>query len=225
MSKLDPQRFDEEYKDLIRFYFRIKELIAAAEREDGEQRISVSAIAELRSAFDHVMRAHNVLFGLISEDEIRQSTSLTPIDYCKKNFDKAYGHLYRAGYDAYDCISISLIDDIEKVMSGVSKEAFHTVINNATISVVTPFKKAKELFTTAKVNKDVESREQEEKQFLLYEEANEKLCDIRDFLNEHASDLFDYNSELKAKSKKGIFVTILISLLSVLLGVLLGFFL
>ena len=34
----------ERYKELIKFYFEVKELITAAERDDVEQRLSIYAI-------------------------------------------------------------------------------------------------------------------------------------------------------------------------------------
>jgi hypothetical protein len=181
------------YKNFIKFYFEIKELIAAAEREDGEQRISISAIAELRSALDHIMRAHNVEHELISEDEISKSSGLTPKVYCKKNYEKAYAHLYRAGYDAYDCIAIGIIDEIDKLLDSVSKHALYTVIPGATDTIINPYREAKKLFTSAKIKKDVESHNQERKQFEQYESANGQLCDILDMLNGHARTLIEFD--------------------------------
>jgi hypothetical protein len=99
------------YKDLIKFYFEVKELIATAEREEEQQRISISAISELRSAFDHVARAHSVLCNVVPQEVIQKTTNFNADDYCRKNYSKAYAHLYRAGYDAYDCIAISLVDE------------------------------------------------------------------------------------------------------------------
>ncbi len=203
------QYYEETYKDIIKFYTEVKELVAAAEREDIQQRLSISAIAELRSALDHIMRSHSVEYGITSDDEIKNTTGLDPQEYCRKNYDKAYGHLYRAGYDAYDCISISMIDRIEYIFSSVSREALHTIIPGVTTSTINPYLGAKELFTSAKVRKDVESREQEQKQFETYEKAIKQLYNVRKTLNDHEENMISYDKEKKwSVIKQRIFVVI-----------------
>ena len=208
----------EDYKNLIKFYFDIKELITAAEREDGEQRLSISAITEVRSAFDHIMRAHNVEYQLISEEEIKETTGLNSGDYCRKNYEKAYAHLYRAGYDAYDCIAISMIDRINYLLKTVSRQALHAVIPNVTSSIIKPYKEAKDLFTKAKVQKDVESHDQEKKQFEEYEQANKQLFDIKSILEDHETQLIDYDKELNQKTWLQRLFVVAVAIVAFILG-------
>jgi hypothetical protein len=201
-KNVNQNRNEIDYNSFIKFYFEVKELIAAAEREDLAQRLSVSAISELRSALDHLMRTHSVERGLKSEEEIKADSGLSAAIYCTKNYEKAYGHLYRAGYDAYDCIAISMIDRIDRIINSVSRQAIYNVIPNAADSIIGPYRKARSLFTEAKVQKDVESHEQERKQFLIYEQANKELCDIKDRLINYEPQMIDYDEEEKKKAKK-----------------------
>lgn len=224
MTDLEIQDLNEDYKKFIEFYFEIKSLVAAAEREDIQQRISISSVAELRAAFDHIMRVHNVMYGVVSEEIILEDTGLSVKIYCKKNIDKAYAHLYRAGYDAYDCISISFITEISAIMNKVSRTTLHTVIDNASTIILKPYNMAKELFTSAKVKKDVESRDQEEKQFKIYEQANGTLCDIRDLLYDHADDLYKHEQEIKNNFIKKITIQIIIFFLGCVFTILFSYF-
>ena len=115
-----------EYKNLIDFYFnRVKAIVATAEREDTERRMVITSVIEIRSAFDHLMRVEAFFKGIKSEEEIVKESQLSIHKYCEKNLSKAYGHLYRAAYDAYDLFKFldSLLDFfliLKKVDFGIS---------------------------------------------------------------------------------------------------------
>lgn len=213
---------DDDYKQLIAFYFRIKKLVAAAEREDLEQRISISAINELRSAFDHVMRTQGLIYGIVEQANIRQESGLEPSEYCKMNLDKAYGHLYRAGYDAYDTISIRLIDEIENMLKRISRRTLHSVMKDATSRIAKPYLEAKSLFVEAKIRKDVESRDQEERQFRIYEDANLALCSIRDLILEDMDELVRYQNEARATKIWDMIIALIIAFIVGVLVTILG---
>jgi len=218
LTEINHQDVEVAYKNLIAFYFEVKELIAAAEREDGKQRISISAIAELRSTLDHIMRAQSVEYGLVSEEEIRANSGLDGKTYRRKNYDKAYAHLYRSGYDAYDCISISLMDRIKNILNGISRQALYSVLPEAARSVATPYNEAKNLFTFAKVTKDVESHDQEKKQYQMYEQANKQLCDILDLLTKNESHMIEYDKELKKNTFKQRLFVVMVSSITFIVG-------
>lgn len=213
---------NDDYQALLELYAHVKKLIATAEKADREQRISISAIAELRSALDHIMRAHSVSHGLVPENTIRQSTGMDAPAYCRKNIDKAIGHLYRAGYDAYDCISIKLIEEIEDMLSGVSQTTLYQVVPDAATKIVRPYDKCKVMFVSAKTQKDVESREQERKAFDIYEEAASQLTDIRELLVDSLKSITDYEKEIRGKSKVGLVVNVAIGVGCAFIGWLLG---
>ncbi|MBN1574255.1 MAG: hypothetical protein JW984_13740 [Deltaproteobacteria bacterium] len=113
--------FESDYKFIVQFFREeIKGLVIAAEKFDIKQNLSITAISELRSAFDHLMRADSAKYGIYSEEEIFEESGLGIVEYYKTNLDKALAHLFRAGYDAYDIIAIGLIDQIDSMLNEIS---------------------------------------------------------------------------------------------------------
>ena len=97
--------------ELSEIYKSVKHIFLLVEYYNGEKGIVVSSINELRSAFDHVMRAmtkenHE---GVIDE-----------VDSAKK-------HLYRAAYDACEVIILDRLDYIESLKEKVSFKTINTV--------------------------------------------------------------------------------------------------
>ena len=169
------------------------------------------------------MRAHNVEYMVIPNGEIKETTGLDDSVYCQKNYDKAWGHLYRAGYDAYDCIAIGLIDKIEKVSNSASHQALHAVIPDAASVVANPYKAAKHLFTSAKVQKDVESRDQEKKQFEIYEQATKQLYDIQTLLDNHEAQMIAFDNEAQGNIKKQRRFVIIVATISGVVSLIIGY--
>jgi hypothetical protein len=193
------EKLSSQYKNLIDFYFlKVKPIVTGAERMDPEQRMVITAAIEIRSAFDHIMRVDGFIEGSVSESTVAES-QLTVFEYCKKNLDKAHGHLYRAAYDAYDIIAFSLTETIEKALPKISQEALYTVISDAANKIINPFYKALEIVTQAKVKKDVDGRDAEEVEFKMYEQAATDLLTIRDIIDNNMHALILYDKELKKK--------------------------
>lgn len=184
-----------EYQKLIEFYHKkVKEVVLASERLDPEQRISIPAVIEIRSAFDHVARVHAVMYDCDVNNSLTES-GLSSYEYCSKNLDKAHGHLYRAAYDAYDVIAISLQQEIEKLINSISRETLFAVIPDAVIKIYNPYIEASKLVTQEKIYKDVTSRAEEEKQFIQYEEAANQLFDVKETILKFMPALIEYENE------------------------------
>jgi hypothetical protein len=101
----------QQFKQLIVFYGRVKELVIASERYDPDAELSITAFGELRNALDHVMKAESADYGFTPADELNKH-SLN--EYYNIHVGKARAHLYRAAYDAYDVISIQVLDDVNQ---------------------------------------------------------------------------------------------------------------
>jgi len=215
MDRRDRETLDASYRELVGFYFQVKELVAASETEDSEQRLSLSAISELRAAIDHVMRAHNVLYGLVQENDIATQTGLPAVEYCGKNYDKARGHLYRAGYDAYDIIIISLVQEIRRMLRCLSLSALYAVIPDAAESVMAPLEEGRSLAVQAKMKKDIESTSQERQQFLACEQAAKRLYDVKHLLDQKGKALIDFE---KAHRKERLKERVINLLLGAIVG-------
>lgn len=91
--------YTKDLDKLSSLYSEIKQIVLLAENVTAEKAVVLSAINELRNAFDHIMRCH-----------------LDECDYTE-HVRKAKGHLYRAGYDAYEIIAIDISEWIKKLLS------------------------------------------------------------------------------------------------------------
>jgi hypothetical protein len=166
----------------VHLYFRVKALVVAAERSDKEHKISISCVAELRSAYDHLMRIEKAL--LISPDEClnpnsSKNTEEQVREYCATNFSKIRGHLYRAGYDAYDAISISLLAEVRQMIESLPADLLLVADREAAKKVFAVLKEAEEALNDAKCRKDIESEQDQLKYFELYEGPCNQLEDLR----------------------------------------------
>lgn len=98
--KLENIQFsDEELKSLKEstlLYHKVKELIIYAEERDPNKKTFLQPTLELKYAFDHLMRVYAYKFGFKSADA----------EYVDINLHKIFGHVYRAGYDSLDYLSI-----------------------------------------------------------------------------------------------------------------------
>ncbi len=214
----EKQKLDQEYKSLIELYFDVKRLIVIAEKEDGEQRLSSSAIAELRSAFDHIMRAHQIIYGVIDSSDVQSNTGYDEYKYCKENLSKAKGHVYRAGYDAYDVISIFSLDNIKGILQNHSIDIVIACIQDAPKSIFHKLDEAKKLCTEAKTCKDVVSASQEKLQYETYERAVKELKKIEILLLESIPLFEKFKKEKDKYFWKEIIFAIVIAFSFFLLG-------
>lgn len=82
--------------DLKELYSQVKECILLAENFDPHHSVYLSPLNELRNVLDHVMRSFN---------------NPSKID---EEYHEAKEHLYRAGYDAFEVLSINIGDNIVK---------------------------------------------------------------------------------------------------------------
>ena len=83
--------FYKKFELLLEEYTKAKEAIILAEKFDPNEEIYVAPLNELRSAFDHIMRARS-----------------NPAEL-DKQFDEALTHVRRAGYDAFELFSSNII--------------------------------------------------------------------------------------------------------------------
>ncbi|MEM2970820.1 MAG: hypothetical protein QW270_00135 [Candidatus Bathyarchaeia archaeon] len=96
--------FEDNYKKklerLLKLYYNVKSLIIYTEEISRETYPQI--LLEQRDTLDHIMRALNRLMEAKLSDE--------DAEYILTNLDKAYAHLYRAGYDALDWAGVTLRD-------------------------------------------------------------------------------------------------------------------
>jgi len=108
---------DEEsakLREMVTLYDPTKAVILFAEEISPRNITLPQIMKELRDALDHLMRV--VADKVVPE---RRDDS----GYGGKNLDKAFGHLYRAAYDALDWVSIILRARIDTQLSKYSTSA------------------------------------------------------------------------------------------------------
>ncbi len=106
---------------ITELYQRTKLLIIKAEEFDRESKTKIGAFDELRHAFDHLMRIFSLKFKL--RDDIEN-----PKEYSSENLGKAFGHVYRAGYDALDWLNISYFKKIDNLLKKFHREDIRDAI-------------------------------------------------------------------------------------------------
>lgn len=104
-----------EYFIKIAKYYKIaKELIIYGEQIDPYSSTLAQTLSERTSALDHIMRVILVKIGM--RDEIGEDLE----EYSKRNLEKAYGHIYRAAYDALDWVALTIQERIAKDIENIS---------------------------------------------------------------------------------------------------------
>jgi hypothetical protein len=113
------EQLREGLRRLVILYSRTKRFILQAEETDRESRANIAIFKEQRDALDHIMRALNRAFN----DPPDHSNA----EYVEAQFDKAWGHLFRAAYDSLDGVDVSFKLRLEEAMRGVSNDAISAV--------------------------------------------------------------------------------------------------
>ncbi len=110
MSIFSNPEIDKRFREIAELYLVVKETILYFEEINQEQKTDIQVINELRNAFDHLMR---VIAALFNVKKINNDSD----DYILKNLDKAYGHVYRAGYDTIDFLCLTIKKEISDSLS------------------------------------------------------------------------------------------------------------
>jgi hypothetical protein len=202
----------EELQKLCELYFVVKEFVIYFEENNPEQDTDIQLINELRNAFDHLMRSFAVWL------EIKKEKS--PYEYILTNIDKAFGHVYRAGYDTLDLLVLIFKEIIYKDINEYSSEAINKVIPEYYTKIRPLVYDLNEKITKYRKEKDVSS----ENYIQLFEYIKEvkKLVNYHKELSPKLPALDEYeaklNSEKDKENKKSWFKDIILVILSALAG-------
>lgn len=152
--------------ELSEIYKSVKHIFLLVEYYNEKKGIVVSSVNELRSAFDHVMRA-------MTKDD--QKGLIDEVESAKK-------HLYRAAYDACEVIILDRLDYIESLKSMVSFKTLSKIYPEYATEVL-PFaaKLKKEVVEVRKIS-DLKERVNE------YEDKISKLISYSELLEQKIPD-------------------------------------
>ena len=213
------QALEDQYKVLVDFHPTVKGLVARCELTDPGQRAPIAAVAELRSALDHIMRAHRVMYGLVDEQEILDHKDVPSVyEYCRINIDKGLGHLYRAGYDAYDLLCLRMNQDIHTMLVDRETDVLYAVVPEYASLKASLDELRETTLAGLKVDKDVEGASQEKSVYDRYEEAMNTLSHVRDTLQAYIEQVLEYEEEMRHRDRSGVVIQVLIAVVFLLLG-------
>jgi len=188
--------FTNKFLELFKLYIEVKEIVLLAEYENKQQKFIISSVNELRNSLDHIMRT------------IGDPATLD------KNFDKAKGHLYRAGYDAYEIIVMSKLAEIKDIKEQFKLEAITTAYPDYFTKVVPVISKAKKELVSARANKKIDNglvEKDEEKHFTTFEGIATTLIKLVDEINLHVDGIKEAQQEIRRKFWRNIIITTILS--------------
>jgi len=198
-SEEENSKIDAKLSELISLYDKVKKYIIASEKASAENKLSIPAINELRNAFDHHMRASAIRLQV---RRVPEESGMSEMAYCTSNIDKAVGHIYRAGYDALDVISLCLMTDIKKIVESVSRTTLVADFAGYSQEIRIPLETAMSTCDAAKLSKDVKENGAGQAHFSRYESAIQELTAIKEKLYGRLPELNAVEAERKATDTK-----------------------
>ncbi len=202
---------------MTELYPKVKELILYGEENDPENRTHLQTINELRNAMDHLMRVFAYKFGF-KPDESQ--------DYATKHIDKAFGHVYRAGYDALDWVSITLRERIVNELNGISHEAIAKIFPEYYREIKPELERASEEISKLRSGKDVAGHDAHSNSFNNFEQYVAIIGKLRDYLDKVLNikpSLIEYDEERKKSEQKSRLFSLLKVIIGTIIGTIIGF--
>ncbi len=190
--------------EISKLYEQIKQVILDAEYANGNNSYNISPVNEVRNAFDHIMKSF-----------LNQNINFD------KEYEKAKGHLYRSGFDAYEIIAIFKLNEIESVRKSYKLESITTGYPDYFAKFIPLTTKIKNKLSHARGNKMVTDIEQEKSAFEQYRPLVVELIEIVDQINLHLPGIQLVENEIKRKNKIEIIKNFLFGGLGISLVILL----
>lgn len=186
-----------DYIDKWRILYKIhqitKSFFIKTEEFDLNLRTFLQPHNELKSAYEHLLRAESVRIGIREPDSNSNKET-----YINTNIDKALGHEYRAFFDTADWISINLREKIISELSAFSSDDINIVIPEYYPKWRPHIDKISEEIAKLRSNKDIGNIIYIEDELNNYEKIINELFDIHKIIREKRGSLI----ELQKKTKK-----------------------
>jgi hypothetical protein len=192
--------FSQKFFELYPLYEEVKKIVLLAEYENKEQKYVISSVNELRNMLDHIMR------------------SIDKPESLNANFDKAKGHLYRAGYDGYEIVVVSKLSEIKQLKEEFLHEAIIEAYPKYYSHVIPAVQKAKKELIEARAYKKIDNGDNnagaEEAHFVQFESIATELMRIVDDINLHIEGIKEAHKNIKRRRRNNIiFLCILIPII------------
>jgi len=217
-ERLEFTKEETQQLTMIAAYYRIaKELILYGEQIDPKSRTLAQTLSERTNALDHIMR-------VISEKRgIRDEAVKDPITYSRINLDKAFGHIYRAAYDALDWVALTIQERMAEDVDSVSLEALGALMPEYFREIKPNLEQIiRNDVTGLRNRKDVaDDSEVNLRQFI---ETTASLKKYFDQLERGMPALHEYDQRKKRRDRRGLVLQVIIGIILVVIGWLLGHF-
>ena len=209
----DSQEFSDNLQILSILYKEIKQIVLLAEIVNDERAVLLTSVNEMRNAFDHIMRCY-----------------LDESDY-KKHIDKARGHLYRAGYDAYELMAIDIFTQIKEILNERSTEAISHVIPKYYKVLLPRMQELEKELMDARANKKPDSHKSAtaediakitDKEFKQYGEIVRELIEIKETITNAVPEIIqeeEKGTKLLSEHRISTYVTMALGSLGIFVAV------
>lgn len=174
-------------KEITLLYKKVKKLIIDVE-EWNDKKAFAPTLLELRSSFDHLMRFYAYKFGY--KTDVQE-------DYSDKNLFKSKAHLFRAGYDSLDYLSIEITESILDRVEPFSTEAISKTIPEYFDKIRPDMDEISGIIAEIRAEKDMDNKNSQN--FDRHIEAIEKLRSYHDSINKKMNSLAEYEEKRKTE--------------------------
>jgi len=207
---------ENRLRNLTELYLVVKELILYFEEVNPEQKSDIQPINELRNAFDHMMRVSAVALEVNPYEGDSQKYILTHID-------KAFGHVYRAGYDTVDFLALTIKAIISDELDGFSVEAISKALPEYYSTIKPEIEQINLKIANYRAEKDVAQDDAEH--LIEYIETVTKLCEYREQVSRALPSISEIEekrkNESKIRTRQDWIKRIIIGIILIIIGMLL----
>ena len=187
--------FDKDVQDrlqeLTELYLIVKEIVIYSEENNPENKANIQVITEFRNAFDHLMRVYAAYFEI---ERVYDS------EYVKLNLNKAFAHVYRAGYDTLDMTTLFLKQYIAKELEPFSLKTINSVFPDYYKDIRPSIEEIKDEIGKKRGEKDVGDSNCEN--FQKYANLMKTLKGHHIKILKKKSALIEYENKLKKEEKE-----------------------
>lgn len=182
---------EDRLRKLTELYLVVKELMLYFEEVNPEQKSDIQPINELRNAFDHMMRVSAVVLEIKPQD--------SPQDYIRTHIDKAFGHVYRAGYDTVDFLSLTIKSLINEDLEGFSVDAIHKALPEYYSIIKPEIEQINQQIAEYRAQKDVAQNDADH--LIDYTETVRKLREYRKKISRALPAIAEIDDKKKAETR------------------------
>jgi len=149
-------------REITKLSRKVKKLVIDAE-EWNNKKAYAPTLLEIRNSQDHLMRFFAFKFGLRTD---------VPDSYPQDNLLKVKAHLYRAGYDSLDYLSVGITKNILKNLEPFSNDAIVAIIPEYYSRILPDLDNISRTIAEIRASKDMDTKSDD---FDRHIEAIEKL--------------------------------------------------